>query len=778
MTFTDQYNSDTIRPVTYSYQAIALSEDTTLSWPIEADSEFYILASWLDVTPDAAGLTISFPDATKGSRGFATYITNLGAETYTVDDSDGNTIQTIEAGQTWVIWLKNNETAAGSWGTGQFGSTTSEASANSLAGLGIKAIGLTLNQSHPVWEVNADYFIDPAQDRARLINWNGGSGSVNFPSANSLGDDFFTLITNQGDGIVTIYPDAGEEIDGASSKILGQQESCFVICDGVNLFTVGYGRSITFSDTYLNLNVAGSSNITLTSTQFSSNIIRLFGVLTGNIDVIVPAAVHQFIVTNDTTGSFTITVKVSGMTGVVVEQSQSMLLYNDGTDVYAGNTVNTVSTGFFANGSATSPSISFTSDTDTGIFRFGANQLGLTANGSASHIFNGVSGGVNAATTTPATSGNPVVIGTYSGTDTNVGLTVTPQGTGAITLTNATTISGAATLSSTLALTGNFAINTNKFTVAASSGNTVVAGTLNVTGQITGNLTGNVTGNASTATLAATATALATSRNFSIAGSTGLTASAVGFDGTAAVALSLAGTLDVDNGGTGVTSLTAHGVVIGNGTSAVAVTSAGTAGQVLTSNGASSDPTFQTFVASVPVGGGFEWYSNTLPTPVSTEEYVFQYGQAISRTTYSVLFAIIGTTFGNGDGSTTFNLPDQRGRAGVGRDDMGGVAANRITNAASGITGTTLGAAGGSQTHTLVTGEIPAHSHPLNVKNGLSGSTGDGPLGSLASGSSSSTWGGSPPDTTYTTTIANAGGGGAHNNVQPTIIINKVMRIK
>src|SRR4051812_25604199 len=50
--------------------------------------------------------------------------------------------------------------------------------------------------------------------------------------------------------------------------------------------------------------------------------------------------------------------------------------------------------------------------------------------------------------------------------------------------------------------------------------------------------------------------------------------------------------------------------------------------------------------------------------------WVFCYGQAVSRTTFSSLFAALSTTYGVGDGTTTFNLPDMRGRVGVGRDDM------------------------------------------------------------------------------------------------------------
>ena len=73
------------------------------------------------------------------------------------------------------------------------------------------------------------------------------------------------------------------------------------------------------------------------------------------------------------------------------------------------------------------------------------------------------------------------------------------------------------------------------------------------------------------------------------------------------------------------------------------------------------------------------------------------YGQAFSRTTYAALFAVIGTTWGAGDGSTTFNLPDLRGRATFGVDNMGGSPANRVTSGVSGVSGVTLGASGGDQ---------------------------------------------------------------------------------
>lgn len=83
------------------------------------------------------------------------------------------------------------------------------------------------------------------------------------------------------------------------------------------------------------------------------------------------------------------------------------------------------------------------------------------------------------------------------------------------------------------------------------------------------------------------------------------------------------------------------------------------------------------------------------PTPPSG--WLVCDGSAVSRTTYAALFAAIGTAWGAGDGSTTFNLPDMRGRVGAGRDDMGGTPAGRLTVAGSLLEGITLGNVGGDE---------------------------------------------------------------------------------
>lgn len=124
-------------------------------------------------------------------------------------------------------------------------------------------------------------------------------------------------------------------------------------------------------------------------------------------------------------------------------------------------------------------------------------------------------------------------------------------------------------------------------------------------------------------------------------------------------------------------------------------------------------------------------------------------GAAVSRTTYAALFAAIGTTWGAGDGSTTFTLPDLRRRTLVG---AGGTGTATLAN--------TVGSRGGAETHTLTTPEIPAHTHSAITQGSYVG-TGFG-------GGNSQ---GRPGQTGST------GGGGAHNNLQPSAVVRWLIKV-
>jgi microcystin-dependent protein len=181
--------------------------------------------------------------------------------------------------------------------------------------------------------------------------------------------------------------------------------------------------------------------------------------------------------------------------------------------------------------------------------------------------------------------------------------------------------------------------------------------------------------------------------------------------------------------------------------------------------------------ASVPSGVVSPYAGSTAPSG-----WLLCSGDAVSRSTYAALFAIVGTTYGVGDGSTTFNIPDLRGRAVAGVDNMGGTAANRITSGGSGIVGTTLGAAGGLQTHTLATTEIPAHTHFVSSIDSvvntptLSATNALAKVRSDTNNSPNYNLTGSPTDLATIGLSSVTGGGGAHNNTQPTLMLNYIIK--
>lgn len=177
-------------------------------------------------------------------------------------------------------------------------------------------------------------------------------------------------------------------------------------------------------------------------------------------------------------------------------------------------------------------------------------------------------------------------------------------------------------------------------------------------------------------------------------------------------------------------------------------------------------------VGGLPAGSIIQWASNTIPA-----NWLLCDGSAVSRTVYPSLFAAIGTTYGAGNGSTTFNLPDLRGRVPVGKN---------------GGTFGTLAGTGGAETHTLSVNEMPSHTHTqdphthtqnahthagnggnLVVYVGSGGNIGH-PAGSQMYGTGAANATATNQNTTATN--QNTGGGQAHNNLQPYLVVNYIIK--
>ena len=197
----------------------------------------------------------------------------------------------------------------------------------------------------------------------------------------------------------------------------------------------------------------------------------------------------------------------------------------------------------------------------------------------------------------------------------------------------------------------------------------------------------------------------------------------------------------------------------------------------------------------IPAGAIMAWTSNLIP-----QSWLLCDGSAVSRATYASLFAAIGTTYGAGNGTTTFNLPNLKGKTVVGRD-----AADTNFDALN-IPSVYVGA----KTHTLITAEMPshthtqdshthtysgstnttgAHTHSLSGSNGGSTNLGpsvtsnsNGDFGYLLNGGRANSAGDHSHTFSGTTsaqsvaTNQNTGGGGAHNNLQPYIVLNYIIK--
>jgi hypothetical protein len=606
--FTSTFGGTVIYPADVSYRAIALTANVTLTWPTELATDTNVVASIMDVTPSVGSLTIRMPDATQASVGQTALFFNVGASSFTVADNSGNTIQTIASGQAWQIYLTGNATVNGTWRPIQYGAGTSSASASALAGAGLKAISTTLNQSAPTTLLSSNYTLTSV-DRARVLVWNGGAGTFTMPSAAAAGNDWFFDARNSGSGGLTVAPTGGELINGQASLVFNPGDSARVITDGSNFYTIGYGQSATFAFDYVSISLTGQpSPYTLSGTNLNRIAYQFSGILTANMQIIVPNTIQQYWIRNNTTGSYTLTVKTSGGTGVVVVQNGASILYCDGTNVVQAETASLSvpvaiaqgGTGATTAGSAlvnlggTSLGIGLFTAATANIARAAIGAAGSGANSDITSLtglttpLSVAQGGTGQTTYTNGqllignTTGNTLTKSTLTA---GTGISIT-NGTGTITIagTGPDTFPGAGIAYSTGTAWGTSYTTTGTGTTLALSVSPAFTGTPTAPTAAAGT---------NTTQLATTAYVVGTAFSSALPGQTGNAGKYVTTDGTTAswalvnLAAGVTGTLPVANGGTGASTLTLNNVLLGNGTSALQTVAPGTAGNALVSNGTS-----------------------------------------------------------------------------------------------------------------------------------------------------------------------------------------------
>ena len=383
-TYVNPLTGQTINPSQVGYELLTLTADTYLEWPINGNPTANVVASIIQATASAVNLKLLLPSAQQVSTGESILVQNIGTNAFTVTDISGNTIISVASGVAEYIFLTDNSTDNGTWSTVTFGAGTSQANSAALAGYGLTAINTTLNQTYAESSIFSNAVLNDTY-RAQFLVWASGVGTITLPSASTVGNGWFVMVRNGGSGIVTLTPSGTNTIDGNAIQQLQLTESLVVVSNGSTGYnTFAYGRSNTFAYTQLAKTVTGGTT-TLTASEYANAVQEYFGALTSNQIIVLPSTVQVYYLNNQTTGSYSLTFKTSsvGAATVTIPQGQTLTVICDGTNVYnsssaSGGSITTLTIG---TGSATSPSLNFTGDTNTGVYQPATDQIAMSLNG-------------------------------------------------------------------------------------------------------------------------------------------------------------------------------------------------------------------------------------------------------------------------------------------------------------------------------------------------------------------------------------------------------------
>ena len=377
MSYNSPFTGNVIQPTDVSYRDITITNtNLQLEWPINGTTTNDAAARIMEVATTGVS-ELWMPPANQSSVGNDALIRNIGGEDFDVMDYAGiNTIVTVLAGEAQYIYITDNSTEEGVWGIIAYGIGSSGQDAATLAGYGLLAIGQTLNQSQPVTTFSSSYTA-LTTDRSSTYVWTGGAGTLTLSLASTLADNWFMFLRNSGTGALTVTGTSGDLINGSASIALQPTDSCILVCSGTQFYTVGLGKSTQFAFTQLSKAVL-TGTYTLTASEASNVIQKYTGALTGNVTIVVPATVQVYYIVNATTGAFTVTISTgAGATAVLTTGTQATLVC-DSINLFNANTIlagsSTVS---LQNGSVGAPSLNFSSETTTGIYRAASGEFNI-----------------------------------------------------------------------------------------------------------------------------------------------------------------------------------------------------------------------------------------------------------------------------------------------------------------------------------------------------------------------------------------------------------------
>ena len=388
-TFTSPFTGDVVQPTDVSYQSITFSTNPELSWPENTipGGTTVVAARIIDCVATVGGLSIRLPPANQASVGTDILFRNRGAQDFVVEDYTGGNDVTITAGTARYFYLTDNTTEAGVYRNFTYGAGTSIADAASLVGSGLTTMAGRLETSTDVVEVAIAPTLDE-NSRALAYVWTSGAGTFNLPDPATIEPGWFVMIRNNGTGALTITPFAGSTIDGQSTSTFFPSDSAIVVYDADtdNFFTVGLARQSSVVYTAATYDVDGIIGNTLSLVSFAPTIqtyVAFSGTRTVNLDVTLPA-ITQLYVVNNATGQpgYAITFQVDGSAQppIAFANGVTAILLSDGVTL---SVLSQGTTGVFlaADGSVSAPSFAFNSDTGTGLYLNGPNDMRVASNG-------------------------------------------------------------------------------------------------------------------------------------------------------------------------------------------------------------------------------------------------------------------------------------------------------------------------------------------------------------------------------------------------------------
>lgn len=343
--YTAVFGGAVIWPSPTNYQSLTIPTGGTLvlTWPTDNyPASSTIVGRINNVLPGGPGCSLQMPSALNVSVGEVGIFFNLGADALTVLDGAGGTIVSIGAGIAYYLYITDNTTIAGTWGTVQFGAGTSSASAAALAGPGLAASGAVLQQIMAVSGISSNYAAG-AGDRDKFLNWTGGGGgTLTLPTAASVASNYYIQFRNSGTGAVTVATQAPDLINGGTTLSFNINDSAFIVTDGTNWFTLGFGSINTNIFNFQVVSLAGQSGTYNLPANLQNKVAyRFTGALAGPTNISVPATVQQYWVDNETTGfalGIGTATQIAGLTQINLIQLARYILYCDGVNVLNADT--------------------------------------------------------------------------------------------------------------------------------------------------------------------------------------------------------------------------------------------------------------------------------------------------------------------------------------------------------------------------------------------------------------------------------------------------------